>query len=64
MLKEQIEDIKNDNSNNNEKIELEKKCSLYESTFDNLVEIIYQEEKKRGMSLIIPSIKFNLFVFL
>jgi hypothetical protein len=53
MLKEQVEDIKNDNSNKNEKIELEKKCSHYESTFDNLVEIIYQEEKKRGLSLII-----------
>ena len=48
MLKEQVDDIKSDNKDKNAKIELEKKCSVYESAFENLIEIIYAEERKRG----------------
>jgi hypothetical protein len=56
MLKEELEETKQDglNSHKNERFynDLERKCSVYESTFKKLVEVIYLEERKRGLVLL------------
>lgn len=63
MLKEELENVKNENlsTNKNEKLDLKKKCSVYESTFEKLVEVIYAEERKRGFKLFIID-TFKIFL--